>query len=82
MSPTFQGRCSSSRWPGNADHNSGGIMGSIKVITILSIIVHKHTQNIVGHLGTWWVVSIVSKRRKESQLQTPFHVKPSTWLWN
>lgn len=49
MPPTLQGRPSSSPWLGNADHNSSGVMGSIEVITILNKIVHKHTQNLLGH---------------------------------
>lgn len=37
MSPTLQGRLSAGLWPGNADHHSGGLMGSVKVIPILML---------------------------------------------
>lgn len=47
MPPTLQGRPRS--WLGNADPNSSGVMGSVEVLTILNKIVHKHTQNLLGH---------------------------------
>lgn len=82
MSPTFQRRPSSSHRPGNADHSSGGIMGSIKVINHSQHNCSEAYSKYSRLLGWWWAVSLVSKRRKGSQFLILFHVKQSTWLWD